>query len=84
MKFSPKMSMYDIANIILKLSCFFFFFFFFFFFLVLKKRDIKVDNVSVINFICNTYSIHIAIWISRTAIYCDTVLVGDTHPYYID
>ena len=49
-----------------------------------KKRDIKglIVNVSVTNFICNTYSIRIAIWISRTAIYCDTVLVGDTHPYY--
>ena len=51
---------------------------------MLKKRDIKglIDNVSVTNFICNTYSIRIAIWISRTAIYCDTVLVGDTHPYH--
>ena len=48
-----------------------------------EKREIKglKDNVSVTNFICNTYSIRIAIWISRTAIYCDTVLVGDTHPY---
>ena len=52
---------------------------------MLKKRDIKgpIDNVSVINFICNTYSIRIAIWISRTAIYCDTVLVGDTDPYCV-
>ena len=40
-----------------------------------------IDNVSVTNFICNTYSIRMAIWISRTAIYCDTVLVGDTRPY---
>ena len=54
-----------------------------------EKRDIKhvkglIDNVtvSVSNIICNTYSIRIAIWISRTAIYCDTVLVGDTHPLY--
>ena len=51
-----------------------------------KKRDIKglIDNVSVTNFICNTYSIRIAIWISRTTIYCDTVLVGDTHPYWVE
>ena len=31
--------------------------------------------------VCTIYSIHIAICISRTAIYCDAVLVGDTQPY---
>ena len=31
--------------------------------------------------VCTIYSIHIAICISRTAIYRDAVLVGDTQPY---
>ena len=33
--------------------------------------------------VCTIYSIRIAICISRTAIYRDAVLVGDTQPYHV-